>query len=107
MLAGKAAPPFILLIGWQIETIFSLSDMAADRQKARMADKTTGLSHDNLASPPAMNVGATLKTIGVLLAACGGIASLAWEKTTAGNFLIAAGFLTYLAVLISEWWEKK
>lgn len=54
-----------------------------------------------------MNVNAILKTVGVLLVACGGIASLAWEKTTAGDFIIAAGFLAYLSVLIGEWWGKK
>lgn len=85
----------------------STNSLSTADDLAIFVNKTPRLSLDNHTSHPAMNVNAILKTVGVLLVACGGIASLAWEKTTAGDFIIAAGFLAYLSVLIGEWWGKK
>ena len=48
-----------------------------------------------------------VKLAASLVVLVGVAGSIGMGESEFGNFMIAGGALTYLAVLIEEWWEKK
>lgn len=53
-----------------------------------------------------IQVASFIKAIGMLLVTAGSIRTLLWGSGIINDFLIAAGFLGYIAALIGDWWEK-
>lgn len=47
-----------------------------------------------------------IKAIDLLLVTAGSLRTLLWGSDVINDFLIAAGFLGYIAVRIGEWWKK-